>query len=220
MQLQADLLVVLGREQNWLLQMGGEIVSNLGDEMEREKGPSRQSHAGEQPRAGNVGIDEEGRPEAGAPAATDAWTMAALAHGSILLTLILAFAGGVGALVGLVVPFVIYLSYRERSRLVAFHALQALIYQGAGVLLYLVLVILLALAVAVAWIISGLLSAVIVGFLLMPLALLLTLVMVIVLLGAPLAWVAYGLYAAYQVYQGQDFHYWLLGEWVEREVGA
>lgn len=148
------------------------------------------------------------------------WTTAALAHASILLTVILAFAGGVGALVGLGVPLVIYLSYRERSRFITFHALQSLVYQGAGVLIYIVLVAVAATAVAVAWTISGLLSAVVIGFLLMPLALVITMVMVILLLGAPLLWVGYALYAAYQVYQGEDFRYWYLGEWLERQVKA
>jgi uncharacterized Tic20 family protein len=151
---------------------------------------------------------------------TDEWTTAALAHASILLTLVLAFAGGVGALVGLAVPLVVYLSYRERSRFITFHALQSLVYQGAGVLIYLVLVAVSAAAVAAAWTISGLLSAVVIGLLLMPLALVITILMVILLLGAPLLWIGYGLYAAYRVYQGEDFRYWLVGEWLEREVKA
>ncbi|MGD8969580.1 MAG: DUF4870 domain-containing protein, partial [Anaerolineae bacterium] len=113
---------------------------------------------------------------------TDEWTTAALAHASILLTLVLAFAGGVGALVGLAVPLVVYLSYRERSRFITFHALQSLVYQGAGVLIYLVLVAVSAAAVAAAWTISGLLSAVVIGLLLMPLALVITILMVILLL--------------------------------------
>jgi hypothetical protein len=175
----------------------------------------------EQPAAEIVRAEEEeGSSPAGSSATTDAWTTAALAHASILLTLVLAFAGGVGAFVGLVVPLVIYLSYRERSRFVGFHALQALVYQGAGVLIYLVLAIALALTVTAIWTVSGLLSVVIIGFLLMPVALVLTLLMVVVLLGAPLAWVGYGFYGAYQVYQGNRFHYWLVGDWVEREVRA
>ena len=153
------------------------------------------------------------------PRSSEAWTTAALAHASILLTLVMAFAGGVGALVGLLVPLVIYLSYRERSSFVAFQALQSLIYQGVGILLYVVLVVILATGVTVAWTISGLLSVVAIGFLLMPLVLFVTILMVIVLLGAPLGWFVYGLYGAYRVYQGVDFRYWLLGEWVEREVG-
>jgi uncharacterized Tic20 family protein len=151
---------------------------------------------------------------------TSEWTTAALAHASILLTLVLAFAGGVGALVGLAVPLAIYLSHREQSRFITFHALQSLVYQGAGVLIYIVLAVVLGAAVAAAWAISGLLSIAVIGFLLMPLALVITGLMVILLLGAPLVWVGYGIYAAYQVYQGQDFRYRLLGEWLEREVHA
>jgi len=193
-------------------------MSDLGNDMEGRKGESRPSELPGRSAAEIVGGEEEGIAPAASRTTTDAWTTAALAHASVLFTLVMAFAGGVGAFVGLVIPLVIYLSYRERSRFITFHALQALVYQGAGVLIYAALVVVLALLVTAAWTISGLLSAVLIGFLLMPLALLLTLLMVILLLGAPLAWVAYGLYAAYQVYQGNDFRYWLLGEWVEREV--
>lgn len=192
-------------------------MSDVRNEMEDRKGTAGQGTMAEQPAAGVAGAEEE---EGAGPsgAITDHWTIAAVTHASILLTLVFSFAGGVGAFIGLVIPLMVYLSYRERSRFLAFHALQALVYQGAGVLLYLVLVIVSALVATVAWIISGLLSVVAIGFLLMPLALLFTIAMVIILLGAPLAWVAYGLYAAYQVYQGTNFRYWLVGEWVEREV--
>ena len=81
-----------------------------------------------------------------------------------------------------------------------------------------VLVVVLAVLVALAWMVSGVLSVVVVGLLLVPLALLLTLLMVLFLVGGPIAWVGYGLYAAYQAYQGRDFRYWLIGEWLEREV--
>jgi uncharacterized Tic20 family protein len=148
----------------------------------------------------------------------DEWTTASLAHASILLTLVLAFAGGIGALVGLLVPLAIYLSYRERSRFIGFHAVQSLAYQGVGIVVYGLLVAVLAAAVTAAWTISGLLSAVVIGFFLMPLALLVTLLTVVLLLGVPLVWVGYGLYAAYRVYEGGHFRYWLLGEWIEREV--
>lgn len=149
---------------------------------------------------------------------TDEWTAATLAHASALLTLILGMAGGVGALVGPVVPLAMYFGYRQRSHFVAFHALQSFVYQVAGVLLYAVLAAVLAVGVAIAWTVSGLLSAVLIGLLLMPLALLLTLLMVLLLVCVPFAWLGYGLYAAYQVYQGRDFHYWLIGEWLKREV--
>lgn len=151
---------------------------------------------------------------------TDEWTAAALVHASVLLTLILGIAGGVGTPVGLAVPLVMYFGYREKSRFVAFHALQSFVYQIVGVLVYAVVAAVLAVWVAMAWTVSGLLSAVLVGFLLMPFALLLTLLMVLLLVCVPFVWLGYGLYAAYQIYQGCNFRYWLIGEWLEREVKA
>ena len=149
---------------------------------------------------------------------TDEWTAAALAHASVLITLILGMAGGIGILVGPVIPLVMYLGYRGKSRFVAFHALQSLAYHVTGVLSYVILVAVMAVWVAIAWIVSGLLSAVLVGLLLMPFALLLTLLTTLLLVCIPFAWLGYGLYAAYQVYQGRNFQYWLIGEWLEREV--
>jgi len=140
---------------------------------------------------------------------TDEWTAASLAHASVLLTLIMGLAGGVGALVGLAVPLVMYFGYREESRFVAFHALQSFVYQVIGTVIGAGLFFL----VAAAWTISGWLTPILVGFLLMPLALLLTLQLVCVIFG----WLGCGLYAAYQVYQGRDFRYGLIGEWLEKE---
>ncbi|HET89604.1 MAG TPA: DUF4870 domain-containing protein [Chloroflexi bacterium] len=152
------------------------------------------------------------------PTLTREWTMAALAHASVALALVFGTAGGIGALIGPAVALAMYLGQRDRSRFVAFHALQACIYQVIGILLYVASAAVMATAVTAAWTVSGLLSAVLIGFLLMPLALLLTLFMVMVLVGVPLVWLGYGLYAAYLVYQGRDFRYGVIGEWVEREV--
>lgn len=195
-------------------------MSDPTSDVENQQGRTRNAQTADQPAEGMVEIVADVRSTAEGGAVTDAWTIAALAHASVVLTLLFAFAGGIGALVGLAVPLVIYLTYRERSQFVAFHALQALVYQGAGVLIYLASVIVLALIVTVVWTITGLLSAVAVGFLFLPLAVLVTVLMVLVLLSAPLAWVACGLYAAYRVYQGEGVRYWLLGEWVEREIGV
>ena len=146
------------------------------------------------------------------------WTTAALAHTSVLLTVVLGVAGGIGWLVGPAVALAIYFGYRDKSRFVAFHAMQSCIYQVAGVVLYVILGAVLGACVAAAWSVSGALAVVLVGLLLMPFALLLTLLMVLVLVCAPFVWLGYGLYAAYQVYQGRDFRYRLVGDFVEREV--
>ena len=153
-------------------------------------------------------------------APADEWTAAALAHASILLTLILGVAGGIGALIGPAIALAIYFGYRERSRFVAFHALQSFAYQVAGVLVYAVFAAVSAVWIAIAWTVSGLLSVVLVGLLMMPFALMMTLLLVLLLVLAPLIWLGYGLYVSYQVYQGRHFRYWLIGEWIEREVRA
>jgi len=129
-------------------------------------------------------------------------TMAALAHGSTLLNLV--FPG-----LGILAALLIWLNVKERSRYAGFQSLQALAFQVAVLLATLLGGIL----VAIGWLVSGLLTAVLVGCLLMPFALLLTLAVILV----PIAALVYGLVGAYEVYYGRDFRYWLVGEWLERE---
>lgn len=115
-----------------------------------------------------------------------------LAHLSVLLNLITGFLGVVGALV-------IYMVYKDRSRYVAYQSLQSLIFQliwwvGGGIL------------AAIAWTISGVLSAVLIGLLCMPIACIISLL--------PLGALVYGIVGAVQCNTGQDFRYWLIGDWV------
>jgi uncharacterized Tic20 family protein len=126
----------------------------------------------------------------------DERTWSTLAHLSTLLNLVTGFAGPIAALV-------VYLIYKDRSRHIAYHALQAMIFQliwwyGGGLL------------IGVMWAIVGALSAILIGIVLIPFALLFTLVFAILPLGA----VIYGVVGAVQVSQGQDFKYWLVGDWV------
>jgi uncharacterized Tic20 family protein len=80
---------------------------------------------------------------------------------------------------------VIWLVHRDRSTRVAFHALQSLWYQLAWLVL-----------ISVGWTVAGILTAVLIGFLLFPVMLVLTL--------APFAHAAF---AAYKVSQGTDYRY-------------
>jgi uncharacterized membrane protein len=114
------------------------------------------------------------------------------AHLSILVNLVSGFLGLIAALV-------IYLIYRDRSRYVAYHSLQSLFFQlvfwaGAGAL------------AALAWVLTGLLSVVLVGLLCIPIALVISLI--------PVAALVYGIVGAIQTSQGEDFQYWLVGDWV------
>jgi uncharacterized Tic20 family protein len=124
--------------------------------------------------------------------ASEERTWAMLAHLSVLINLFTGILGPVAA-------FIIYIVFRDRSRYVAYHALQSLILQlivwvGGGVI------------IGAAWTIAGVLAAVLIGFLLMPFACLLSFIPLI----API----YGIIGAVKTSQGEDFKYWLIGDWV------
>lgn len=124
------------------------------------------------------------------PAEERQWAM--LAHLGVLANLVSGFLGPV-------VPLVIYMIYKDRSRYVAYQSLQALIFQliwwvGGGIL------------TGIAWAITGALSAVVIGLLCIPFACLIS--------AMPLVALVYGIYGGIQTNQGQDFKYWLVGDWV------
>jgi uncharacterized protein len=118
-------------------------------------------------------------------------TWAMVSHLSILANLVTGFLGPV-------IPLVVYVAFKDRSRYVAFQSMQAFIFQliawvGAGLL------------AVIAWTISGVLAVILIGCLIMPFALLLSII--------PLAALVYGVIGAVQSDQGQNFKYWLVGDW-------
>lgn len=133
-------------------------------------------------------------PQTMAPGDERTWGM--LAHLSTLLNLVTGFGGPIAALI-------IYLVYKDRSRFVAYQALQAMVFQliwwfGGGVLIGLM------------WAIVGALSAIIIGIVLIPVAAVITPILALMPVGA----LIYGIVGAAQVSQGKDFKYWLAGDWV------
>ena len=116
----------------------------------------------------------------------DEETWSALAHLSVFLNLFTGFLGPVGALV-------IWLVYKDRSPRVAFHALQSLWYQVAWMVL-----------LVVGWTITTFLMIVLVGFLLVP-----------VMIVASLVPFVHMAYAAYKVNQGVDYRYPFVSDLVE-----
>jgi len=123
---------------------------------------------------------------------SDERTWAMLAHLSVLLNLVTLFLGPLAALV-------IYLVYKDRSRYVAYQSMQAFIMQlilwiGGGIL------------AGIAWSIVIPLLFIAVGFCLIPVAILISLLPIVALI--------YGVIGAIQTYDGQDFRYWLIGDWV------
>src|SRR5919202_425175 len=113
-------------------------------------------------------------------------TWSVLAHLSIFLNLVTGFLGPVAALV-------IWLVYRDRSSRVAFQALQSMWYQVAW------LVILVA-----GWAVTMLLMLVLIGFLLVPVMALITVVPFV-----------HSAYAAYRVSKDGEYRYPLIADLIE-----
>ena len=152
----------------------------------------------------NYGIEPEpedsgsGGSGTGIPSSTvemspsDENTWSVLSHLSIFLNLFTGFLGPVAA-------FIIWLVYKDRSPRVSFHALQSLWYQVAWLVV-----------ISVGWTITFFLMAVLIGFLLVPPMLILTLVPFV-----------HAAYAAYKVNQGVDYRYLWVADIVsgERKAG-
>ncbi len=122
----------------------------------------------------------------------DERTWAMLAHLSVLLNLVTGF-------LGVIVPLIIYLVYKDRSRYVAYQSLQAFVFQlaawvGGGALIGLM------------WAITGILSAVLIGVLCIPIACVFSFL--------PVAALVYGMVGSLRCARGEDFDYWLVGDWV------
>ena len=105
-------------------------------------------------------------------------TWSVLSHLSMFLNLITGFLGPVAALIT-------WLVYKDRSQKVAFHALQSMWYQIGWLVI-----------LAVGWTVTGLLTIILIGFLLIP-------VMAIVSV-VPFVHAAY---AAYRVSKGDEYRY-------------
>jgi uncharacterized Tic20 family protein len=125
-------------------------------------------------------------PVGGGMSAQDERTWSMLAHLSVLLNIVTGIGGPIAALV-------IWLVYRDRSRRVSFHALQSLWYQVAwAVILF------------VGWFVTGILSIIFIGLLLIPIMLIATLVPFV-----------HQCYAAYKVYQGVDYRYPIIADMID-----
>jgi uncharacterized protein len=113
-----------------------------------------------------------------AMSAPDERTWSVLAHLSMFLNLFTGFLGPVAALV-------IWLVYRDRSEKVAFHALESMWYQVGWLVI-----------LAVGWTLTGLLTFVLIGFLLIP----------VMAVASVVPFVHAG-YAAYRVGEGDEYRY-------------
>lgn len=144
-------------------------------------------------------------------------TWAALAHASILVTLLIGLlSGGALAIVGALIPALIWYAYRQKSEYVVDQARQAFLFQIAGFVALLILALLGSVLVAVGWTVSAILSIVLIGLLLMPLMLVLTLLWAAVFVALPIGQVVYGCYAALEAHHGRPFRYWWIADLIDR----
>ncbi len=121
------------------------------------------------------------------PADERTWAM--LAHLSVLLNLVTAY-------VGVLVSLGIYLAFKDRSRYVAFQALQSFFMQ-------LILWVGGTALAAGTWAAIGISSVFLIGLICIPIGLIVTTL--------PLAAVLYGIWGAIATSGGRDFRYWWLG---------
>jgi uncharacterized protein len=113
-------------------------------------------------------------------------TFSVIAHLSIFLNLVTGFLGPVAAMI-------MWLVYRDRSSRVAFQALQSMWYQVAWLVI-----------LAAGWAMTGLLMLVLIGFLLVPVMALITLVPFV-----------HGAYAAYRTSRDGEYRYPLIADMIE-----
>jgi uncharacterized Tic20 family protein len=132
----------------------------------------------------NYGVIGEGGPVAMGAQEERTWSV--LAHLTMFLNLFTGFLGPVVALV-------IWLVYRDRSRKVAFHALQSMWYQVAWLVI-----------LAVGWAFTGLLTLILIGFLLIPVMALVSIVPFV-----------HAAYVAYRVSKDDDYRYPFIADLVE-----
>ena len=119
-------------------------------------------------------------------------TWAMLSHFSVLLNLVSGFFGIIAAIA-------IYFIYKDRSRYVAYHAMQSFIFQS------------------ITWIGAGIVSGILItigsalSFLIIPLLCLIPGFLILLLVPGSLI---YGIIGGVQVNNGEDFRYWQVGDWV------
>jgi uncharacterized Tic20 family protein len=140
-----------------------------------------------EPEGSGPGGSGPGKGTATATSPKDENTWSVLAHLSVFLNLLTGFLGPIGALV-------IWLMYKDRSPRVSFHALQSLWYQVAWMVI-----------LTVGWVVAGILTVVLIGFLLFPVMILLTVV----------PFVHMG-YAAYKISQGVDYRYPFVADLIDK----
>jgi uncharacterized Tic20 family protein len=142
---------------------------------------------------------------------------AALAHASVLVTLLVGIVtGGLGAILGVIIPAVIWYAYRDKSEYVTEQARQATIFQLVGVLGWYALILLGLIVLALGAIVGAVLTIILVGLLVLLVVALVAVVWGAAIVVLPIAQTVYGCYAAAETYNGRPFRYRWIADLTDR----
>ena len=143
-------------------------------------------------------------------------TWAALAHASTLFTMLIALpTGGLGGLLFVFAPYVIYVAFKDKSRYVGFHAAQAFALQLAGTLGLFLVILAGALVITVAVTVTVILSFILIGLVLIPVDILLGVILALVMVAAPFVLGGFSIVAVIESLNGNQYRYPYVGRWVE-----
>lgn len=143
---------------------------------------------------------------------------AALAHASFVLTLGLSvISGGLGALLLVFAPLAIYLAFRDRSEFVARQAMQAFALQIIGTVGWLAIMLVGTIFFGLAIAVSAIASIVLIGIPFLIIFAVLFVVFVLVMVVAPLGLLVFSIIAAINTYGGKDYRYPFIASWIDRQ---
>lgn len=146
---------------------------------------------------------------------------AAVAHGSVWITFLMAVpTSGISLPFVVFVPLLIYFVFRNRSDYVAFHALQAFVLQLVCTVGALAAFIVGGAVWTVGLALAALLMLVLIGFVILPLWVLVGVIASVVISLLPLVGLVLATIATIRVYTGSDFRYPYIGNWVDRQMSG
>ncbi len=144
-------------------------------------------------------------------------TWAALAHISGIITLLVSLgSAGVAGILLVFIPFTIYLIYKDKSKYVANQAAQAFALQVVGTVGFLLALLVWVLVLIFFWLITAVLCVILIGIVLVPVGVILSVVLPIAWAAIPFVLGAYAIAAAVQTANGNDYLYPYLGRYVTK----
>jgi uncharacterized Tic20 family protein len=144
-------------------------------------------------------------------------TMAALAHGSVWLSVVAGlFSGGLLVPFLVFIPFLMYLNYRGRSDFIAQNALQAFVMQLVCTIGWVAIV---TVSGIIGVVLTVILAITLVGILAIPFLWLGLILFWVASLAMPLAAPVLGLIGVFQSLQGKVYQYPYTGRWLNRQTG-